>query len=65
MANYSEFHDGALDGLRLDGTRLPVFLQTEWGSHLVAELTGLKAMVADGFRAGNIVFELLVRGTRK
>jgi hypothetical protein len=61
MINYSEFHDGALDGFRLGENAIDVFLRTEGGKRFVARIAGLRALSASGFRSGNIIFEVLSR----
>ena len=61
MQNYEQFHDGSLDGLLIDQTSVYVFLSTEEKRPYVMVVGGVLALSANGFKAGNIVFEVLTR----
>jgi hypothetical protein len=61
MKNYDQFHDGSLDGLLIDQASVQVFLSTEEKQAFVVVADGVVALAADGFKAGNIIFEVLVR----
>ncbi len=61
MKNYDQFHDGSLDGFLIEQDSVQVFLSSEQKQPFVIEASGVVAMAADGFKAGNIIFEVLVR----
>lgn len=61
MKNYDQFHDGWLDGLLINQKSVQVFLSTEERMAFVVVANGVVALAADGFRAGNIVFEVVTR----
>lgn len=61
MKNYDQFHDGWLDGLLIDQKSVQVFLSTEDRHPFVVVASGVIALAADGFKAGNIVFEVVTR----
>ncbi|HWZ43513.1 MAG TPA: hypothetical protein VNW97_08540 [Candidatus Saccharimonadales bacterium] len=62
MKNHDQFHDGVLEGLWIDGTIVHVFLSTLKKERFTAVAEGVVALAANGFRAGNIIFEVLTRG---
>lgn len=62
MKNYGEFHDGAFEGLWIDGKTAHVFLATEGRERFVFIAEGVIALAVDGFKGGNIIFEALERG---
>ncbi|MGA2753863.1 MAG: hypothetical protein ABSE53_08845 [Terracidiphilus sp.] len=61
MRDYSEFHDGAFEGLWIDGKTAHLFLATEQRERFVIVAEEVAALTIDGVRAGNIVFEVLER----
>jgi hypothetical protein len=61
MKNYDQFHDGWLDGLLINQKSVQVFLSTEERMPFVVVADGVVALAADGFKAGNIVFEVVTR----
>jgi hypothetical protein len=61
MKNYDQFHDGSLDGFLIDQASVQVFLGSEQKQPFVIAAGGVVAMAADGFKAGNIIFEVLMR----
>jgi hypothetical protein len=61
MKNYDQFHDGSLDGLLIEGTSVQVFLSTDAKRAFVLAATGVAALAAGGFKAGNIIFEVLTK----
>jgi hypothetical protein len=61
MKNYDQFHDGSFDGLLIDRAAVTVFLSTNDKQPFVIEAKGVAAIIAGGFKAGNIIFEVLVR----
>lgn len=61
MKNYDQFHDGSLDGLLIEGTSVQMFLSTDAKESFVLAVTGVAALAADGFKAGNIIFEVLTK----
>jgi hypothetical protein len=62
MKNYSEFHDGFLDGVLITPERgLDVYLRTRPGKRARVFLSGVVAASLTEFREGNIILEVLVR----
>jgi len=63
MKTYSEFHDGFLEGLRIDKDRkvVHVYLSTLEKERTTAVLSGVLMLRAGGFREGNIIFEVSTR----
>jgi len=61
MNNYNEFHDGFFEGFWIDGTIAHVFLSTFEKVRFTAVTEGVIALDANGFRAGNIIFNAVVR----
>jgi hypothetical protein len=63
MKTYSEFHDGFLEGLHIDRDAkvARVFLRTLEGQRASAVLNGVVMLKADGFREGNIIFDVSTR----
>ncbi len=57
----SEFHDGFLKGFLIDQKTIYVFLSTEAADDFVITARDVVAMVADGFKAGNVIFEVLIK----
>lgn len=61
MKILERFHDGSLDGLLISGTTVRVFLSANDGEEFILEVRGVLSLKADGFRQGNIIFEVLER----
>ena len=61
MKVLSEFHDGSVDGVLLDGTNAFLFLSTWNKDRVVMELHDLRSLRMDDFRQGNILFDVRVR----
>jgi hypothetical protein len=61
MTNYDQFHDGWLDGLLIEQASVQVFISTEEKQSYVIAASGVAALSADGFKAGNIIFEILTK----
>jgi hypothetical protein len=64
MKNHTQFHDGTFDGLRIqdrDKGIVDVYLRTSKGQRTTVVLTGVVMLNATGFKAGNIIFEVLTR----
>jgi len=61
MKDYSQFHDGYLEGLWIDGTTVHVYLSTSEKERFTAVAEGVVALAASGFRAGNLIFEVVTR----
>jgi hypothetical protein len=56
-----EFHDGAFEGLWIDGKTAHMFLATEKRERYVIVAEEVAALTVEGVKAGNIVFEILER----
>jgi hypothetical protein len=61
MKVFSEFHDGSLDGVLLDGTSAFLFLRTLSKDRFVVRLDGLLSLKMDDFRQGSSVFDVIAR----
>jgi len=61
MKQYDQFHDGRLEGLRIDGETVHVYLTTLEKEKFVAVADGVVALDANGFRAGNIILSVSTR----
>ena len=61
MENFDRFHDGFLDGLLIDGPNVRVFLSSYDKQEFVLEVFGVVSLKVDGFRQGNIIFDVLAR----
>jgi len=61
MEKFDQFHDGYLDGLLIQGATVRVFLSTEDRQEFVLEVSGVVSLKVDGFRQGNIIFDVLIR----
>lgn len=61
MKSFERFHDGFLDGLLISSTTVRVFLSTNGKEEFILEVRGVLSLKADGFRQGNIIFEVLER----
>jgi hypothetical protein len=62
VKKYTEFHDGFLDGLLLEGSAAYVFVSTDEKKHFVLEVSGVTAVDAGTFKEGNIIFDVLIHG---
>jgi hypothetical protein len=61
MQKFDQFHDGFLDGLLIQGTAVQVFLSTENRQKFLLEVSGVVSLKVEGFRQGNIIFDVLTR----
>jgi hypothetical protein len=61
MKNFDQFHDGWLDGVLLDQKSVKLFLRTVQNESFILLARGVVAMAVDGFRPGNIIFDVLLR----
>jgi hypothetical protein len=61
MKKYAQFHDGFFEGFWIDGTTVHVYLSTLEKERFTAVADGVVALDANGFRAGNIIFDVVVR----
>jgi hypothetical protein len=63
MKTYSEFHDGFLEGVRTDKDTkvVHVYLSTDEKVRTIAVLSGVLKLKAEGFREGNIIFDVSTR----
>jgi hypothetical protein len=61
MNSYHQFHDGSLEGLWIDDSTVHVYLRTTEKERFMAVAKGVMALTAGGFKAGNIIFEVLIR----
>ena len=61
MTDHHEFHDGALEGFWLDGPAAHIHIRTISDERFTAVANGVAALSADGFKAGNIIFEVVTR----
>jgi hypothetical protein len=57
---YSQFHDGNFDGVWVEGKEARLLLTSNDHHAFVLIATGVRAMFVDGFRLGNIVFDIEV-----
>ena len=62
MKNYGQFHDGYLEGLWIYDTIVHVFLRTLGKERFTAVAEGVVALGASGFRAGNLILQVALRG---
>jgi hypothetical protein len=61
LKKYSEFHDGSLDGLLIEDSTAHIFVSTLKKEHFVFECSGVSSINAGPFKAGNIIFDVLIR----
>ena len=61
MKKYGQFHDGFFEGFWIDGTTVHVYLSTLEKERFTVVTEGVVAVAANGFRAGNIVFDVVSR----
>jgi hypothetical protein len=65
MENFDRFHDGSLDGLLVEGPDVRVFLRSYDKQEFVLDVSGVLSLKVDGFRQGNIIFDVLVRNGKE
>jgi hypothetical protein len=67
MKTYSQFHDGFLEGLRIDKDEkvVQVYLSTLKEERTIAVLTGVLMLKADRFREGNIILDVSTRDPKE
>jgi hypothetical protein len=61
MKTLEQFHDGFLNGLLIQNTTVYVFISTDKSKKFVLEGRDVLSLKADGFRQGNIIYDVLVR----
>ena len=61
MGELPSFHDGYLDGFITTGELVALYLRNAAGQKYTLTLKDLRAFRGDGFRAGNILFDVTVR----
>jgi len=61
MQKYGQFHDGFFEGFWIDGSRVHIYLSTSRKERFTALAEGVAALSAEGFRAGNIIFDVVTR----
>jgi hypothetical protein len=61
MKNYSQFHDGFFEGIWVRGKTAHLFVATESRDPFVIVAEGVNALNVTGFKAGNILFEVVSR----
>jgi hypothetical protein len=61
MRSFDEFHDGQLDGILIQGSILSLFVSTHNKQEFVLRAKGVQSLKVDGFRQGNIIFDVLLR----
>jgi hypothetical protein len=61
VKKYDQFHDGFLDGLLIEDRTVRVFLSTDDKQAFILEASGVFSLKADGFRQGNIIYDVLIR----
>jgi hypothetical protein len=61
MKTLEQFHDGFLNGLLIQNTTVYVFISTDKSKKFVLEGGDVLSLKADGFRQGNIIYDVLVR----
>jgi|SRR5579863_2496466 len=62
MKSYTQYHDGFFDGLwRQDEGIVQLYLRTSEKEPTTVALTGVVMLKVTGFKAGNIIFEVLTR----
>lgn len=65
MKNFDQFHDGWLNGILLEEHNAKLFISTAEKQPFVLEIEGITSLKLDGFRQGNIIFDVLVRETNE
>jgi len=58
---YSQFHDGFFDGIWIDDKVVHVYVRTLEGERFVAVASDVASLSAGGFKAGNIIFDVVTR----
>lgn len=61
MKHYDQFHDGWLDGLLIEDKTVRLFLSTEEKLPFTFLANGVLALSGSGFKAGNIIFDVISR----
>ncbi len=62
MKTFDDFHDGLLDGLLIqDDATVSIFLSTADRQKSVLKVGGVLSLKVDGFRQGNIIYDVIVR----
>lgn len=65
MKNYDQFHDGSFEGLWINGKTVHLFLASEGLQRFVLVAEGISALSANGFKSGNIIFEVVTRSSEE
>lgn len=63
MHTLDQFHDGFLDGIRVEygeSRRACLYVRTVEGDRFTATMDGVVALNMDGFKEGNIIFDVSV-----
>jgi hypothetical protein len=58
MSSDPNFHDGFIDGLLVTDVEVRIFLQTVGQKKFTVVLSGVKSLVLDDFRRGNIILSV-------
>ena len=58
MKNYPQFHDGDLEGFWINDSTMHVYLNTMKKECFAAVVTGVVALSARGFKAGNLILSV-------
>ena len=58
MVSFKDFHDGEFEGIWIEGATAHVFVKTLQGERFVLTATGVAALAAVGFCAGNIILDI-------
>jgi len=61
LKNFTEFHDGLFEGLIITDATVCLFFATDERARYAAVASGVVALTAGGFKAGNIIFEVLLK----
>jgi hypothetical protein len=65
MFSYEQFHDGAFEGLLIEGKTVHVFVSTDRNEQFVLIARAVAALTADGILAGNIILDIETRATEE
>ena len=65
MKIFDQFHDGSLDGFLVQGSTLSVFLSTANKQEFILKASGVLSLKVDGFRQGNIIYDVIVRSSNE
>jgi hypothetical protein len=64
--NIPNFHDGHFDGLRIgQGKSVDLYLRTQDGKSFNLVLQDVDALTLTGIKAGNIIFDLVLRNSEQ